>query len=91
MLRDKLLESMEKLKLHGMNSVFDEVLAAGIKQRRTPEKILLDLLEAEIGDRIARSIRYRLGQARFPVEKDIDRFDFSASPVNETLVRSVSG
>jgi DNA replication protein DnaC len=89
MLRDKLLEAMEKLKLHGMKSVFDEVLAAGIKQRRTPEKILLDLLEAEIGDRMARSIRYRLGQARFPVEKDIDRFDFSASPVNETLVRSL--
>ena len=28
------------LKLHGMKSVFDEVMAAGIKQRRTPEKIL---------------------------------------------------
>jgi DNA replication protein DnaC len=89
MLRDKLLEAMEKLKLHGMKSVFDEVLAACIKQRRTPEEILLDLLEAEIGDRMARSIRYRLGQARFPVEKDIDRFDFSASTVNETLVRSL--
>ena len=49
MLRDKLLDAMGKLGLHGMKSVFDEVLATGIKQRATPEKMLLDLLEAEIG------------------------------------------
>jgi len=89
MLRDKLLEAMGKLNLHGMKVVFDEVLAAGIKQRGTPEKILLDLLEAELGERTARSIRYRLGLAKFPVDKDLDRFDFSSSPVNETLVRSL--
>ena len=89
MLRDKLMEAMEQLKLHGMKSVLDEVMAAGIKQRRTPEKILLDLLEAELGERTARSIRYRLAQARFPVDKDLDRFDFSTSPVNETQVRSL--
>ena len=80
---------MGKLNLHGMKIVFDEVLAAGIKQRGTPEKILLDLLEAELGERVARSIRYRLGRARFPVDKDLDRFDFSASPVNEIQVRSL--
>jgi DNA replication protein DnaC len=89
MLRDKLLEAMEKLNLHGMKSALDEVLATGIKQRKTPEKILLDLLEAEQSERTARSIRYRLTLARFPVDKDLDRFDFSASPVNESLVRSL--
>jgi DNA replication protein DnaC len=89
MLRDKLMEAMETLKLYGMKSVFDEVLATGIKQRRTPEKLFLDLLEAELSERTARSIRYRLGKARFPVDKDLDRFDFSASPVNETQVRSL--
>jgi DNA replication protein DnaC len=89
MLRDKLLDMMGQMKLHGMKSALDEVLAAGIKQRRTPEKILLDLLEAEQGERTARSIRYRLGLARFPVDKDIDRFEFGASPVNEALVRSL--
>ncbi len=72
-----------------MKNVLDEVMAAGIKQRRTPEKILLDLLEAEMAERTARSIRYRLGQARFPVDKDLDRFEFNASTVNETQVRSL--
>ncbi len=89
MLRDKLTEAMEHLHLHGMRSALDEVLSAGIKQRHTPEKFLLDLLEAELAERTARSIRYRLGLAKFPVDKDLDSFDFSASPVNETQVRSL--
>ncbi len=89
MLRDELMTAMEQLHLNGMQSVFDEVLAAGIKQRHTPERLLLDLLEAELAERTARSIRYRLGLARFPLDKDLDSFEFSASPVNETQIRSI--
>ncbi|MBI5485520.1 MAG: ATP-binding protein [Deltaproteobacteria bacterium] len=89
MLRDKIMGAMNRLSLHGMKSVFDEVLATGIRQRATPEKIILDLLEVELGERTARSIRYRLGLARFPVDKDLDHFDFSASPINEQQVRSL--
>lgn len=89
MLREQLLESMSSLKLHGMKSVFDEVLVTGTRQRSTPEKILLELLNAEQAEREARSIRYRLGQARFPVAKDLDQFDFTASPVNEMQVRNL--
>lgn len=89
MLRDKVMNAMGKLSLHGMKSVFDEVLATGLRQRATPEKILLDLLEVELGERTARSIRYRLGLARFPVDKDLDRFDFTVSPVNEQQIRSL--
>jgi len=37
MLRDKLLEAMTTLNLRGMKAALDEALAAGIKQRRTPE------------------------------------------------------
>jgi DNA replication protein DnaC len=89
MLRDKLMTAMEELNLSGMKSVLDEVLASGIKQRHTPQKLLLDLLEAEIAERSARSIRYRLGLAKFPVDKDLDSFEFGDSPVNEIQVRSL--
>jgi DNA replication protein DnaC len=89
MLRDKLMLAMEQLHLSGMRSVFDEVLAASLKQRHTPERLLLDLLEAELAERQIRSIRYRLKQARFPVDKDLDSFEFSASPVHEPRVRSL--
>ena len=89
MLREQLLEAMCSLKLYGMKSVLDEILVTGIRQRSTPEKVLLDLLNAEQAEREAKSIRYRLGQARFPVAKDLDQFDFNSSPVNEMQVRSL--
>jgi len=86
-LRDRLMEAMETLGLYGMKATFDEILAAGIKSRATPEKILCDLLETEMAERKARSIRYRMGLAKFHVDKDLDRFEFTASPVNEMQVR----
>ena len=89
MLRDQIIEAMGHLTLYGMKAVFDEVLAGGLKQRATPEKILLDLLTAELAERRVRSIRYRLGLARFPVDKDLDSFDFAASPVHEDQIRSL--
>lgn len=89
MLRDKLMQAMEQLHLWGMHSVFDEALAASLKQRHTPERLLLDLLEVELAERMLRSIRYRLKQAHFPVDKDLDSFEFSASPVHEPRVRSL--
>jgi DNA replication protein DnaC len=86
-LRDRLMEAMGTLGLYGMKATFDEVLAAGIKSRATPEKILLDLLETEMAERKARSIRYRMGLAKFPVDKDLDRFEFTETPINEMQVR----
>ena len=52
------------MELDGMKSVLDEIIAVEIKQRRAPEKILLDLLEAELGNRTAKTIPCRLAQAR---------------------------
>lgn len=89
MLRERIITAMGALSLYGMRSVIDEVLATGIKQRATPEKILLDLLEAKLAKRKANSIRYRMGLARFPVDKNLDHFDFSASPVDEIQIRSL--
>ena len=88
-LRDRIMTAIGTLGLYGMKSTLDEILAAGIKSRATPEKIICDLLEAELAERKVRSIRYRMGLARFPVDKDLDRFDFNTSPVNEMQIRSL--
>ena len=88
-LRDRLMEAIGTLGLYGMKATFDEILAAGIKSRATPDKILCDLLEAELAERQVRSIRYRMSLAKFPVDKDLDRFDFTGSPVNEMQVRQL--
>ena len=88
-LRDRLMAAIGTLGLYGMKVTLDEILAVGIKSRATPEKILCDLLEAEMAERKVRSIRYRMSLARFPVDKDLDRFDFAASPVNEMQIRNL--
>ena len=89
MLRNDILELMEKLRLRGMQSVYDEVLSNGRKSKSTPEKIIFEMLKAEAAERHVRSIRYRMGQARFPVLKDIDGFDFKGGPVDENHIRSL--
>ena len=86
-LRDRLMEAIGSLGLYGMKATFDEILAAGIRSRATPDKILCDLLEAEMAERKVRSIRYRMSLAKFPVDKALDCFNFTESPVNEMQVR----
>lgn len=89
MMRNEVMHLMEILKLRGMCSVYDEVLSYGRKRRSTPEKIILELLQAEAAERHLRSIRYRMGQATFPVLKDLDTFNFAESCVDETQIRSL--
>jgi DNA replication protein DnaC len=87
MLRESILNHLRELRLEGMRSAYDELQAIGRKQGYTPEKLLLSLLEAESTDRSARSLRYRLGQARFPIQKELEHFDFSAAHVEEPRIR----
>ena len=91
LLRDRMMEAIGTLGLYGMKATFDEILAAGVKSRATPDKIICDLLEAELAERKVRSIRYRMGLAKFPADKDLDRFDFTATPINEMQVHSLYG
>ena len=88
-LRDRLMEAIKILGLYGMKATFDEILAAGIKSRATPDKIFCDLLEAEMAERKVRSIRYRMSLAKFPIDKALDQFNFMESPVNEMQVRHI--
>ena len=89
MLRNEVLALMQDLKLRGMQEVYDELISNGRRQRSIPEKVILELLKAEAAERRLRSIRYRLGQARFPVIKDLDSFRFPDCPVDEAQIRSL--
>jgi DNA replication protein DnaC len=53
------------------------------------QRIFGELLLAQLADNRARSTAYRIGVARFPVMKNLAEFDFSASPVNQGLVREL--
>jgi DNA replication protein DnaC len=89
--RTEILDLMTGLKLYGMRAAYDEVITAGIKRRHEPQRILGELLAAEIADKRARSIKYQLTIAKLPLAKDIDDFDFAGTPVNERLIRELAG
>ncbi len=88
--RTQVLELMSTLKLYGMRSAYDEVMSNGIKRQHEPPRIVGDLLQSEIAEKQARSIRYQLSIAKLPLAKDIDDFDFTNTPVNEGLVRDLA-
>lgn len=46
---------MGTLKLYGMRSAYDEVMATGIKRQHEPPSIVGDLLSAEISEKRARA------------------------------------
>lgn len=89
MQRHELIDRFKALKLYGMASVFDEAVTQGIRRQLTVQEILSQLCQAEAAERKARSIRYQMGIARFPVTKDLDTFHFAGSPINEPLIRSL--
>ncbi len=88
--RTQVLELMSSLKLYGMRSAYDEIMGNGIKRQYEPPRIVGDLLQSEIAEKQARSIRYQLTIAKLPLAKDIDDFDFADTPINEPLVRELT-
>ena len=89
--RSQLFDLMGELKLYGMKAAFDEIMATAVKRQHEPQRIVGDLLNAEINEKQARSIKYQLTIAKLPLAKDIDDFQFEGTPINETLVRDLAG
>ena len=81
---------MSGLKLYGMRSAYDEVMASGNKRQHEPPRIVGDLLQSEIAEKQARSIRYQLTIAKLPRAKDQVDFTFTNTPLNEGLVRALA-
>ncbi len=87
--RPEMIARLKALRLHGMAAAFDEVVDEGIKRTRTPFDVLARLLQAEDAERQARSVRYQMSAAKFPVYRDLDSFEFKESPVNEQQIRQL--
>jgi DNA replication protein DnaC len=82
---------MGGLKLFGMRAAYDEIVAIAVKRQHEPQRIVGDLLAAELSEKQARSIRYQITVAKLPLAKEIEDFAFAETPVNETLVRDLAG
>src|SRR5271168_2195549 len=89
--RSQLFDLMGELKLYGMKAAFDEIMATAVKRQHEPQRIVGDLLNAEINEKQARSIKYQLTIAKLPLAKDLDDFQFEGTPINQTLVHELAG
>jgi DNA replication protein DnaC len=88
--RQEILAIMDELKLTGMRAAFDEVVANGLKRQHPVPQIVGELLKAEIAEKQARSIKYRLSIAKLPLAKELADFEFAGTPINEALVRELA-
>jgi hypothetical protein len=88
--RHEILEAMSGLKLYGMRASFDEIAGKGLARRDEIFPLIASLIRAEHTHRQARSISYRIGGAKFPVLKDLDKFVFADTPVDEGQVRELA-
>ena len=88
--RSEILTAMGELKLYGMKAAFDEIIATAVKRQHEPQRVVGDLLTAEISEKQARSIKYQITIAKLPLAKDIDDFRFDGTPINEALVRELA-
>jgi DNA replication protein DnaC len=103
--RHEILEAMTELKLYGMRASFDELAGKGLARRDEIFPLLASLsaltagcsigplsgpIRAERSHRQARSISYRMSGAKFPVLKDIGKFVFADTPIDEDRVRELA-
>ena len=95
--RTRILDLMGELKLFGMRGAFDEVMTSALKRQHELlkrqhelQRIVGDLLKAEIAEKQARSIKYQLTIAKLPLAKDVADFEFEDTPINEGLVRDLA-
>jgi DNA replication protein DnaC len=89
--RSQILETMSGLKLFGMKAAYDEIIASAVKRQHEPQRIVGDLLAAEIAEKQARSIKYQMTIARLPLAKDLGDFTFDGTPINATLLQDLAG
>jgi DNA replication protein DnaC len=81
---------LKKLKLPTMLREYASLAIVCRDDRSDYPTYLLRLVERELLDRERRAAERRLKDARFPVVKTLDTFDFRAQPsINESLLREL--
>jgi hypothetical protein len=55
-------------------------------RQHEPQRIVGDLLKAEISEKQARSIKYTI--AKLPLAKDLNDFHFEGTPINDATIRA---
>jgi hypothetical protein len=82
---------LKSLQLFGMATAWRELQAEAPRNKTLSlEALLLRLLDAEQADRQARSLRYQLKAARFPIHRDLTAFDWSETPLDGARIQQLA-
>lgn len=84
------LAQLNALHLYGMAAAWGELLAEGPRQPMQPEAWLDRLIEAELADRQARSLRYQLKVARFPIHRDLAGINWSETSLPPAQIEQLA-
>ena len=86
-----LIAEFKTLRLQGMASAWDELVAQGPSSGVEASRWLIEhLLQAEHTDRAMRSIGYQMHVAKFPIHRDLAGFDFEQSKVDQNLIKQLA-
>lgn len=86
-----LLAQLKTLHLYGMAEAWAEIQAETPRQPPLSSELLLRrLIQAETTDRQARSLRYQLQAAKFPIHRDLVEFDWSETPLSQLYLEQLA-
>ncbi|HIB62033.1 MAG TPA: hypothetical protein EYO51_02570 [Methylococcaceae bacterium] len=76
---------LKNLRLYGISDAWAEIKAEGPQRKQdiSPEHLLSQLVHAEITDRYARSLRYQLKVAKFPIHRDLVNFEWGETALSK--------
>ena len=84
------LAQLKALNLFGMVSALAEIQAEAPRLALTPDGYLHRLIDAEIAYRQARSLRYQLSAAKFPIHRDLVGFVWQESPLAQAQIQQLA-
>ena len=87
-----LLTQLKGLQLYGMAESWSELKAEAPQRKQSllPENMLSRLIEAEQADRKARSRRYQLKTAKFPIHRDLVGFDWTETSLPQQQMEQLA-
>lgn len=85
---NELIEQLQSLKLHGMAKLAPELLAKN--NSLSLAACLKQLMTAEQTERETRSINYQMHVAKFPHHKDLTKFNYDESAVDQSLIEQLA-
>lgn len=84
------ISQLKALNLFGMATALAEIQAESSRVSLTPDGYLNRLINAEIIDRQARTLRYQLNAAKFPIHRDMVGFVWQESPLSQAQIQQLA-